>query len=333
LIDVDWIFHMAGINRPKSTNEFSIGNSGLTDALCNAIRSTNRNIPIVFASSIQATLDNEYGLSKKASENALIALRKETNNPIFIYRLPNVFGKFARPNYNSVVATFCFNIARDLPVTINDPSANISLIYIDDVIESFDRLLTDKWKNNSYFLEVGNACNITVGELADQIYCFKSARKNLIIESVGTGFKRALYATYISYLPPSKFSYTLEQHNDDRGQFVEILKTKDSGQFSFFTAYPGVTRGGHYHQTKTEKFLVIRGQARFSFRNMITGEFYELYTSGDVSEVVETIPGWAHDVTNVGNEELICVLWANEIFDREKPDTYTCPVNTDVKLI
>jgi len=329
LEDVDWVFHLAGINRPKSADEFATGNVGLTETLCSAIKASGRSIPVVLASSIQANLDNDYGKSKRAAEDALLTLHNETGNPVYIYRLPNVFGKLARPNYNSAVATFCHNIARDLPIQINDPSAVISLMYIDDVVESFKGLLSGECKKPDGFVEVSPKYSITVGELADQLYRFKASRDDLVTEPVGEGLVRALYSTYVSYLPPESFSYVVKQHGDERGVFVEMLKTKDSGQFSFFTAHPGVTRGSHYHHSKTEKFLVIKGEARFGFRHMVTGEFHELYTSGDVSQIVETVPGWTHDVTNVGDEELICMLWANEIFDREKPDTFACPVSAD----
>ena len=328
--EADWVFHLAGINRPKSVDEFATGNVDLTESLCTAIKATGRAIPVVFTSSIQADLDNDYGLSKRAAEEALLALHKATANPVFIYRLPNVFGKLARPNYNSAVATFCHNIARGIPIQINDPSVVIPLVFIDDVIESFKKLLLGGGNKQDGFVEVSPVYSITVGELADQLYRFKTSRDNLVTEPVGKGLIRALYSTYVSYLPPESFLYAVKQYGDERGVFVEMLKTADSGQFSFFTAYPGVTRGGHYHHTKTEKFLVIKGEARFCFRHMVTGEFHELYTSGDVSQIVETVPGWTHDVTNVGDEELICMLWANEIYDREKPDTFACPISNDI---
>lgn len=327
---VDWVFHLAGINRPKDPEDFVTGNTCLTEQLCAAIKASGRNVPVVYTSSIQAVSDNIYGSSKRAAEDALFALRQDTGNPVFIYRLPNVFGKWARPHYNSAVATFCHNVARDLPIQINDPSAVIRLVYIDDVVASFMALLVGmesiRPSNESSYVEVVPEYSISVGELADQLNRFKSTRDNLITEPVGKGFVRALYATYVSYLPPERFTYPLKQHGDARGVFVEMLKTPNAGQFSFFTAHPGITRGGHYHHTKTEKFLVIKGMACFRFRHMLTGEFYELHTSGEQSEVVETVPGWTHDVTNVGDDELICMLWANEIFDRDNPDTFFCPL-------
>lgn len=322
----DWVFHLAGINRPENPDEFVTGNTGLTQQLCDAIRASGRSIPVVYTSSIQVERDNEYGNSKLAAERALLALQEDTASPVFIYRLPNVFGKWARPNYNSAVATFCHNIARDLPVQINDPTAVIRLVYVDDVVSSFKALIASPPAGP--FVDVATEYEITVGELAEQLYRFKATRDSLVTEPVGTGLIRALYSTYVSYLPPERFTYTVPQHGDERGVFVEMLKTPNAGQFSYFTAHPGVTRGGHYHHSKTEKFLVIRGEACFRFRHMLTGEFYELHTSGAKPEIVETVPGWTHDITNVGQEELVCMLWANEIFDRANPDTFACPVGT-----
>jgi len=325
---VDWIVHLAGINRPQDPAEFTTGNAGLTQALCNAVQAAGRSIPVIYSSSIQAGRDNDYGTSKREAEDALLALHEATGNPVYIYRLANVFGKWARPNYNSAVATFCHNIARDLPVQINDPDAVINLVYVDDVIASFLSLLGGEPQNGP-FVEVEPVYQITVGELASQLNRFKATRDNLITEPVGTGLVRALYSTYVSYLPPERFTYTVPQHGDERGVFVEMLKTPDAGQFSFFTAHPGITRGGHYHHSKTEKFLVIKGKACFRFRHMLTGEFYELFTDGAKPEIVETVPGWTHDITNVGEDELVCMLWANEIFDRDNPDTFACPVGTE----
>lgn len=323
---VDWIFHLAGVNRPKNSWELNNGNKKLTVEICAAIKSSKKNIPIVYTSSIQAELDNDYGESKRAAEDALLELKRETGNPVFIYRLPNVFGKWSRPNYNSVVATFCYKITRSMPIEINDPSAVIRLVYVDDVVACFMDLinlgsLASSALDVSY-VDARPVYQISVGELAEQLIRFNATRKNLVVERVGTGLVRALYSTFVSFLPPEKFTYTLQQHGDSRGVFVEMLKTQDSGQFSFFTAHPGITRGGHYHHSKTEKFLVIKGRACFRFRHMLTGEFYELYTSGEQAEIVESVPGWAHDITNVGEEELVCMLWANEIFDQGKPDTF-----------
>lgn len=322
LTKVDFVFHFAGVNRPKDIVEFSEGNTGLTEQLCDGIRASGKRIPVLYTSSVQAADNNPYGASKLAAEDALIALEKDTGSPVYLYRLPNVFGKWSRPNYNSVVATFCYNIANDLPIQINDPSSLIMLVYIDDVVQEFLKILQEN-PLGVVRPEVLPAYKITLGELADQIRKFKNSRESMITEAVGVGLTRALYSTYLSFLCPEQFAYSLVTKADPRGRFVEMLKTKDSGQFSFFTAHPGITRGGHYHHTKNEKFLVIQGKARFGFRNIVTGETYELFTSGEKPQVVETVPGWSHDISNVGDNEMIVMLWANEIFDSQHPDTVT----------
>lgn len=318
---VEFVFHLAGVNRPKDMGEFAEGNAGLTEQLCDLIRASGRQIPVLYTSSIQAEASNPYGVSKRAAENALVALERDTGSPVYLYRLPNVFGKWSRPNYNSAVATFCHNIANDLPIQINDFDAIVRLVYVDDVVKDFLRWLEDDQHAGVVRPEVSPEYSITVGELAEQIKLFKTSRESIVTEAVGAGLTRALYSTYLTFLCPEQFSYSVPVHADSRGRFVEMLKTKDAGQFSFFTAHPGITRGGHYHHTKNEKFLVIQGKARFCFRHVVTGESYELYADGDKSEVVETVPGWAHDITNVGSNEMIVMLWANEIFDREHPDT------------
>lgn len=324
---VEFIFHLAGTNRPNDLSEFASGNTDLSVALAKAIVSTGCKAPLIYTSSIQADIDNPYGKSKREAEIELLALREDYGVPVSIFRLPNVFGKWAKPNYNSVVATFCHNIAHGLPIQINDPNVVINLVYIDDVINHFFEIM-DSQIQAEEFVEVTPIYPVTLEGLANELYRFRDSRNTLITERVGAGFSRALYSTYLSYIPKESFTYELPKYGDSRGVFVEMLKTQDSGQFSFFTAHPGITRGGHYHHTKTEKFLVIKGKASFKFRNMHSGEFYELVTLGDKPEIVETMPGWTHDVTNIGNEEMVVMLWANEIFDREKPDTFACPLNT-----
>jgi len=325
----DAVVHLAGENRPADETAFAQVNSGLTSDLCAAIeqafRSTGRHVPLVLASSTQAECDNPYGQSKLAAEAAVQALGKETGNPCVIFRLPGVFGKWCKPNYNSVVATFCHNIARDLPIQINDPTARLRLVYVDDVVTALLAVLETP-EPGCIQAQVEPEYTTTLGELANQIRAFGGCRSTLMTERVGTGFTRALYATYVSYLPNEKFSYQVTQHADPRGVFVELLKTPDSGQFSYFTAHPGITRGGHYHHSKTEKFLVIKGEALFRFRHLLTNELVELLTSGSTPQVVDTIPGWTHDITNVGNDEMVVMLWANENFDREKPDTVASKV-------
>jgi UDP-2-acetamido-2,6-beta-L-arabino-hexul-4-ose reductase len=321
---VDAVIHLAAENRPADKTAFLKVNTELTSALCNAIKqeyaATGRHVPLVLASSTQVELDNPYGRSKILAEQAVQALADATENPCVVFRLPGVFGKWCRPNYNSVVATFCYNLARDLPIQINDPDASVNLVHVDDVVNAFLNAL--EAPSSGYMqAAVEPQYTITLGEMAAQIRAFAQCRTTLMGERVGTGLVRALYATYVSYLPSDKFSYEVPQYADSRGVFVEMLKTPDSGQFSCFTVHPGVTRGGHYHHAKTEKFLVVKGQALFRFRHLLTNELVELRTSGNWPEIVDTIPGWAHDITNIGNDEMIVMLWANEIFDRQKPDT------------
>ncbi len=320
----DAILHLAGENRPANEASFTEVNAGLTAVLCEAIRqewaTLGRHVPLVFTSSTQAERDNPYGRSKLAAEATVLALAQATGNPCVVFRLPGVFGKWCRPNYNSVVATFCHNLARDLPIQIDDPAVSVRLVYIDDVVAAL-LLALEAPVPGCVSAKVSPEYTITLGEMAGQIRAFADCRTTLMSECVGTGLVRALYATYVSYLPNEKFSYEVPHHVDLRGVFVEMLKTPDSGQFSYFTAHPGITRGGHYHHTKTEKFLVIKGEALFRFRHLLTDELVELRTSGAVPQVVDTIPGWTHDITNVGNDEMVVMLWANENFDQEKPDT------------
>lgn len=325
----DAVVHLAGENRPQDESAFATVNTGLTIALCEAVRqeidASGRRVPLVLASSAQAEQDNAYGRSKLAAEEAVRALAAATGNPAVVFRLPGVFGKWCRPNYNSVVGTFCHNIARGLPIQVNDPSAKLRLVYVDDVVAALIAALEEP-AAGAVSAAVQPEYAITLGELAAQVEAFEASRVSLQTERVGTGLVRALYATYVSYLPVERFSYPITQHADARGVFVEMLKTPDSGQFSFLTAHPGVTRGGHYHHTKTEKFLVIRGDALFRFRHLLTDERVELRTSGVAPQVVETIPGWSHDITNVGSDEMVVMLWANEIFDRARPDTIASKV-------
>jgi UDP-2-acetamido-2,6-beta-L-arabino-hexul-4-ose reductase len=316
----DFIIHLAGENRPKDEGDFEVVNSGLTSLICNEIRLIEKNIPIILASSTQAECDNLYGKSKLSAEIAVKNLENDTGNSSHIYRLPGVFGKWCKPNYNSVVATFCHNISHDLPVQVNDPSFELNLVYIDDVIEEFVKVIQGG-EGGKEVPSVQPEYKIKLGDLADQIKLFKESRVSLITEEVGSGLVRKLYSTYISYISSEQFSYLIPSYGDERGIFAEILKTKDSGQFSFFTAGPGVSRGGHYHHSKTEKFLVVQGEARFGFRHVATDETHEIITTSKEYKIVETVPGWSHDITNIGAGEMIVMLWANEIFDPDNPDT------------
>lgn len=320
LKQTDCIIHLAGTNRPKDSGQFALDNQRLTKHLCDAVKNTGRVIPIIFSSSIQATTNNHYGESKLAAERILLDFQTKSNNPVFIFRLPNVFGKWARPNYNSVVATFCFNTINDIPIDVHDANANLTLVYIDDVIKEFVSYLGKKEKS-SEILNVSPEYNITVGELAKCISEFKEFRKKLLTKSIGLGLYHELYATYVSYLPYHQFCYDLDQHGDDRGIFVEMLRTSEFGQISFFTSKPGVVRGGHYHHSKTEKFLVVKGCAQFRFHHILTNEKHEVTVSAEKPQIIESVPGWAHDIKNSGDEELICILWANEVFDKKNPDT------------
>lgn len=325
ILSADWIVHLAGINRPLNESEFIEGNVTLTEKITQTLREEHKLTPIILSSSIQADRDNAYGKSKLGGEQALEQLHEEQGNPVYICRLANVFGKWSRPNYNSAVATFCHNVANDLPLQINDANAIIRLVYIDDVVETFWNIINGSVSVDQTF-QIQPEYQITVGDLAKTLNGFKASRDTLITDQVGTGLTRALYSTYLSFLKPEQFDYSVPKYGDARGVFVEMLKTPDAGQFSYFTAHPGITRGGHYHHTKTEKFLVIKGKALFKFKHVVTGEFYELETQGDEPRIVETVPGWTHDITNIGNDEMIVMLWANEIFDRNKPDTYAMPI-------
>jgi UDP-2-acetamido-2,6-beta-L-arabino-hexul-4-ose reductase len=325
LAQASLVFHLAGVNRPENVNEFEEGNVGFTAMLCDELLALGRAAPIVFASSTQALLDNPYGRSKRAAEQAIERYAASAGAPTAILRLCNVFGKWARPNYNSAVATFCHNIARGLPIEISHREAPLKLVHVDDVVDAMLGLFHSRIDRPG-MIEVGPIHETTVGAVADAIREFAEGRHALTVGHVGAGFMRALYSTYVSYLPPGEFSYGLTRREDQRGVFAEMLRTPDAGQVSFFTAHPGVTRGGHYHHTKTEKFLVLKGKARFGFRHVITGERHDLVVQGEESRVVETVPGWAHDVTNVGDDEMIVLLWANEAFDPERPDTIAARV-------
>ena len=326
LAEAEFVFHLAGVNRPPDPSEFDTGNRGVTVEICDALRAAGGRCALVFSSSVQAALENPYGRSKRAAEEEIARYGADTGAPALVLRLANVFGKWSRPNYNSAVATFCHNIARGLPITINDLSSPLQLVYVDDVVTTMIGLL-EAPASASGEVTAGPVYRTTVGELAEQIRRFAGSRATRITDRVGEGFTRALYSTYLSFLPPADFAYSLVTHTDPRGSFAEILKTPDCGQFSFFTAHPGVTRGGHYHHTKTEKFLVVQGRARFGFRHVLTGETFTLETRGDDARVVETVPGWAHDITNIGDDPMIVLLWANEQFDPQRPDTISAQVH------
>lgn len=323
LVDADFVVHLAGVNRPETEAEFETGNVGMAQRLARALLGLNRPVPLVYSSSIQAERNNPYGRSKRAAEAVLEAYGQQSGAPVHVWRLPNVFGKWCRPNYNSVIATFCHNIAHGLPIQINDPTVQLRLVYVDDVVDAILALIAGKGAEPQ---AVGPVYQATLGELAAHLERFRDSRQTLVTGAVGTGLLRALHATYLSYLDPADFAYDLVAHTDPRGSFAEMLRTPDAGQFSFFTAHPGITRGGHYHHSKTEKFLVVQGKARFGFRHILTDQTFTLETTGSVPRVVETVPGWSHDITNIGDDTMVVMLWANEVFDRNRPDTVAARV-------
>ncbi len=316
----DAIIHLAGENRAEEAVNFYTNNTLLTEKLCQLIQDSDRNIPLIFTSSKQANNNTVYGQSKYLCEKAIEKLTSQTGNSAVIYRLPGVFGKWCKPNYNSVVATYCYNVINDLPIKIDDHLKKIDLVYIDDVIRVLINSLGER-RAGLYWGEVEPIYQVSLKQLSQYILSFKQSRTNLVTEKVGVGFLRALYATYISYLSPINFSYSLPQYKDDRGLFVEILKTHDSGQFSFLMIHPGVTRGSHYHHSKTEKFLVLNGRVRMRFRHLMSNETYEIEISSQQMKVVESVPGWVHDITNLGEADAYVMLWANEVFDRDNPDS------------
>ncbi|MGN6819885.1 MAG: polysaccharide biosynthesis C-terminal domain-containing protein [Sphingomonas sp.] len=319
----DVVFHLAGVNRADDPDAFLRGNRDVSAEVAKVIAEGGRRPLVIVASSQKAIEDTPYGRSKLAGEQAMLGLGDAAI--VSAWRLPNIFGKWTRPDYNSAVATFCHRIARGLPIEIHDRTAPLRLLHIDDLIDQWLALMAAP-PARSGVIDPANVHTTTVGELADQIAAIAARRAKGEVGNVGTGFERALYATHISYLPESAFSYPLVAHSDPRGSFTEVLKTPAAGQISYFTAHPGVTRGGHYHHAKVEKFLVVHGQARFRFRHILTGAEHEVTTAATEPVVVETIPGWTHDVTNIGEDDLVAIVWANEIFDRDRPDTVAMPL-------
>jgi len=324
-LEADFIFHLAGVNRPKDTKEFYEGNRDLTLFLTNVLLEAKKATPIVFSSSTQVELNNDYGKSKKEAEDILLKYADTLDAVLFIYRLSNVFGKFSKPNYNTVIATWCHNIANSLDAVVDDETKELNLLYVDDVIKSFLDTL-DALPTKQRYFEVSPVYTKSLGEILSLLYEFKNSRQTLVIPEVGSGFKRALYATYLSFLPKDNFAYDLKGHKDVRGTFYEVLKTKDSGQFSISTTAAGVARGGHYHHTKNEKFIVIKGKALIKLRGILEDDIIKYEVSSDKIKVVEMIPGYTHTLQNIGDEELVLLMWANENFDQNNPDTYVLEV-------
>jgi len=320
---VDFIFHLAGINRPERVSEFYEGNSDLTSELVRMISRKNIKIPVLMTSSTQVEKDSDYGRSKLKAENFLKEYSAEHSAPVYIYRLPNVFGKWSKPDYNTVIATWCHNIASGNDIRIDNRDTELSLVYIDDVVKEFISVLRNKGTElSTFYYDIPMVYRKTLGEISDLLYNFRANRNTLTIPPVGDGFERALYATYLSFLDRNNFSYPLTEHVDERGSFVEIIKTINSGQFSVSTSAPGITRGNHYHDTKNEKFLVIKGDAVIRFRHVHDAEIIEYKVSECNLQVVDIPPGYAHNITNTGEGEMILVIWANEVFNWNNPDTF-----------
>ncbi|HEY9063277.1 MAG TPA: NAD-dependent epimerase/dehydratase family protein [Pseudobacteroides sp.] len=321
--NIDFVFHLAGINRPDDVKGFETGNCGFTEKLLGMLYLKGKKVPVLLSSSIQAEKDNPYGISKKKAEDFVFEYGEKSGSKVLVYRLPNVFGKFCRPNYNSVVATWCYNIARGIPVQINDPDTLLNLVYIDDVIEEFVNAL-----NGAENRSIGGYCTIrrvftvTLGQLADQIYLFKETEGTIKIPSFEKDFDRFLYATYTSYIPKEDMAYALDMKCDNRGWLAEFMKSKQTGQIFISRTKPGITRGNHWHHTKVEKFLVIEGEAVVRLRGINDTEVIEYKVSGDKLKVIDIPVGYTHSISNTGDKDLITVFWANEIFNPDVPDTY-----------
>ena len=298
------------------------GNFGFTSALLNELKKYKKNCPVMISSSIQAELDNPYGKSKKAGEELLFDYSKETGAKVLIYRFPNVFGKWCRPNYNSAVATFCHNIAHDLPIAVNDPSVVMKLVYINDVVNELISALECKENRSGDYCEVPIVHTITLGEIVELIYSFKKSREERSVPDMSDAFTKKLYSTYLSYLPEDQFSYELKMNVDNRGSFTEFIKTPDRGQVSVNISKPGITKGNHWHHTKNEKFLVVSGKGVIRFRKIDSDEVLEYCVSGDKMEVVDIPTGYTNNIENLGDTDMVTIMWANDSFDPEKPDTY-----------
>ena len=320
--ECNFVFHLAGVNRPQSAEEFVTGNFGFTSTLLDSLKKNNNKAPVLITSSIQAELDNPYGKSKKEAEELLFSYEQETGAKVLVYRLQNVFGKWCRPNYNSAVATFCNNIANGLPIQISDPHVLMNLIYIDDVIAEFIRALEGKENKESRFCSVLTIHTIELGAIVDLLLAFKESRVNLSIPDLSDAFTKKLYSTYLSYLPTNAFSYPLKMNIDNRGSFTEFIKTADRGQVSINISKAGITKGNHWHHTKNEKFLVVSGQGVIKFRKIDCDEIIEYHVSGEKLEVVDIPTGYTHNIMNTGEMDMVTVMWANEAFDPNKPDTY-----------
>ena len=322
--DCDFVFHLAGINRPKDVSEFYEGNATFTEALCSLLEEHDNKSPILISSSIQASRDNDYGKSKKEGEEYLLNHGKKMDSKVYVYRLANLFGKWCRPNYNSVTATWCYNVANEKDIQINDPNVELPLCYIDDVVNEFLNALEGHptaCKEGIY--EVHPVHHVKLGELANIIKSFKESRGTLNVPDMKEGsLEKKLYSTYLSYLPKDKFSYPLKMNTDQRGSFTEFLKTEEYGQVSVNVSKPGITKGQHWHHSKNEKFLVVSGKGLIQFRDIYSDKIIEYYVSGDKLEVIDIPTGYTHNIIDIGESDMVTIMWANEKFDPEHPDTY-----------
>ena len=317
--DCDFVFHLAGVNRPLDPKEFYTGNTDFSAVLIDTLKAKGNHCPIVVSSSIQAQLDNDYGKSKKLGEDLFF---ENQHNKAFVFRLYGVFGKWSKPNYNTVVATFMHNVVHDLPVNISDENHLLTLCYIDDVVEKFVSVMENREELQTGFYYIDTLHNITLGQLYKLICQFKSSREDLVMPSLDSLLKQRLYGTFLSYLEPESFSYTLKKNEDNRGWLAEFIKNEGMGQIFISTTKPGITRGNHWHHTKVEKFFVIKGRAEIAFRNVITNEKVQYFVQGDQPTVVDIPVGYTHYIKNVGDEEMICLFWSSQMFDPAHPDTY-----------
>ncbi len=320
--DCDAVFHLAGINRPERTEEFMEGNFAFTGKVIDALEAAGNTAKFIVSSSIQAELDNPYGASKKAGEEAVSVHAAKTGAKSVIYRFPNIFGKWCRPNYNSVVATFCNNIARGLPIKVNDPETLLHLAYIDDVVEELLLCLEDKEHVRDGYGYVPCVYDVKLGRIPELLYSFAESRQNLSLPDFTDGFQKKLYSTYLSYIPEDDFLYPLMMHEDARGSFTEFLKTADRGQVSVNISHPGIVKGNHWHNTKNEKFLVVKGKGLIKLRRVGSDKVVEYHVSGDKLEVVDIPCGYTHSIANVGDDDMATVMWVNEVFDPANGDTY-----------
>ena len=329
--DCDFVYHLAGVNRPKDNSEFMEGNFGFTSTLLELLKKNNNKCPIMISSSIQASLDNDYGKSKKAGEDLLFKYGKDNDVKLFVYRFPNLFGKWSKPNYNSVIATWCYNVSHGLDIKVDDKEKEIHLAYIDDVCNELIKCLSNNETRDGKYCIVPITYKKTLGEISELIKSFKENDRGIMVPSTGDAFTKDLYATYVSYVPLNELVVDLNEHRDNRGVFCELVRTKEAGQVSISTTNPNIVRGGHYHNTKMERFIVVKGKARIKFEHVIDHSTYEFEVSGDKLQYVTIPVGYQHSINNIGEDELVLILWANELFDPNIPDTYVMEDKHELK--